>query len=66
MTEQSQTQEQLQAEENKLIAKIDKEGQITYMELVAYNDGNNYELLFVEKKAMQDEVVVPVAKPEGK
>ena len=56
----------LYTEENKLVAKIDKDGQVTYVELVAYNDGNNYELLFVEKKEMQDEVVVPASKPEVK
>ena len=49
----------LYTEENKLIGKLGKDGQVTYIELVAYNEGQNYELLFVEKKEMKDEVTVP-------
>ena len=48
----------LHSEENKLVAKLDKDGQVFYIELVAYDGGQSYELLFVEKKEMQDEVIV--------
>ena len=52
----------LYSEENKLDAKLEKDGQVTYVELVVYNQGQSYELLFVEKKEMKDEVIVPPQK----
>jgi OOP family OmpA-OmpF porin len=37
-------------------AKIEKGGAVTYIEVAAFNDGRNYELVIVETKPMEQEV----------
>ena len=41
--------------------KLEKGGAKTYVQAAAFNDGRNYELLVVEAKAMQQEVVADAA-----
>ena len=48
-------------EENRMGARIDKDGAVLHVELEAFNDGRDYCLLFVENKEMKDEVVIDAA-----
>jgi len=40
-----------------VLAKIQKGGALTHVQVSAFNDGRNYELVIVESKAMEQEVV---------
>jgi OOP family OmpA-OmpF porin len=44
-----------------MAAKIEKNGALTYVEVSAFNDGRNYELVIVETKPMEQEVVADAA-----
>jgi outer membrane protein OmpA-like peptidoglycan-associated protein len=44
-----------------MAAKIQKNGALTYVEVSAFNDGRNYELVIVETKPMEQEVVADAA-----
>ena len=48
-------------EEQRFGARIDKDGAVLYLEVETYNEGRVYQLLFVESKQMQDEVVIDAA-----
>ena len=48
-------------EEGRFGARIDKDGAVLYLEVSTYNEGRIYQLLFVESKQMQDEVVIDAA-----
>ena len=48
-------------EEGRFAARVDKAGVATYVEVTTYNEGRQYQLLFVEQKEMQDEVVIDAA-----
>ena len=48
-------------EEQRFAARIDKAGAVTYVEVTTYNEGQQYQLLLVEQKGMQDEVVIDAA-----
>ncbi len=48
-------------EEGRFAARIDQTGAVTYVEVTTFNEGRQYQLLLVEKKAMQDEVVIDAA-----
>jgi len=44
-----------------ITAKIEKAGAITHVEVAAYNDGRDYEVVIVESKAMEQEVTANAA-----
>jgi outer membrane protein OmpA-like peptidoglycan-associated protein len=44
-----------------LAGKIQKSGATTYVEVAAFNDGRNYEVVIVETKAMEQEVTADAA-----
>lgn len=48
-------------EEQRFAARIDKAGAVTYVEVTTYDEGQQYQLLLVEQKGMQDEVVTDAA-----
>ena len=48
-------------EEQRFAARIDKAGAVTYVEVTTYDEGQQYQLLLVEQKGMQDEVVIDAA-----
>jgi OmpA-OmpF porin, OOP family len=46
----------LHSDERILDARIQKNGAVTFVEVAAFNDGRDYELLIVESKAMEQDV----------
>jgi outer membrane protein OmpA-like peptidoglycan-associated protein len=47
--------------ERAMAARMQKSGALTYVEVSAFNDGRNYELVIVETKPMEQEVVADAA-----